>query len=202
LRNLVAVAVLFGLSYSLFPHYQSLGRSRLNLSFVDLVPWMIAQNVGVTLFSIPIGWVADRWGNRLALIFLMAGSLAAPLLAVGITTNTTLGEGAYSLVFLLLGMMPLTMRIATNLALELAEPAQQPLYVSITNLALSLPVVGLSLLIGWLIDLAGFEMCFLLVAAGLLLGFPLVWRVQEPRHRVFPQEIGPTGHLSSGSNSE
>lgn len=185
LRTLALVAILFGLSYSLFPHYQSLGRARLQLQFADLVPWMIAQNLGVTLFSFPIGWVADRFGNRLALAVLLVGSVAAPLLAVALAHRGAVGALPFALVFLLLGMMPLTMRIVTNLALELAEPERQPLYVSVANLALSLPVVGLSLLVGWLIDLAGYEWCFLAVAAGLVLGLFLVFQVAEPRHKIW-----------------
>ncbi len=181
LRNLVYIAMLFGLSYALFPHYQSLGKSRLGLGLADLVPWMIAQNIGVTIFSLPIGWVADRLGNRMALKVLLIGTLSAPLLAIWLSANGRASTWQFAGVFLLLGMMPITMRIVNNYALELTEPAKQPLYLSITNLALSLPVVVFSLLVGWLIDLAGFEVCFMTMSVFLLTGFIFTARVAEPR---------------------
>ena len=66
-RTLATIAALFGMYLTLFSHYQRLGRDRLELSLSALIPWVIAQNIGAASFSIPSGWIADRYGNRLVL---------------------------------------------------------------------------------------------------------------------------------------
>ena len=60
-RRLAIVASLFGMSMTLFPHYQSLGRGRLMLGLTALIPWVIAQNAGAAVFSIPTGWAGSVW---------------------------------------------------------------------------------------------------------------------------------------------
>ena len=62
------VAMAFGSSLALFPHYQALGRSnRLSLSFDNLMMWVVIQNMGTALFSLVAGPIADRRGNRIGI---------------------------------------------------------------------------------------------------------------------------------------
>ncbi len=61
---LAPVAMLFGTSMILFPHYQALGLEQWDLPLHNLVPWLIVQNAGVALFSLVAGPLADRRGNR------------------------------------------------------------------------------------------------------------------------------------------
>lgn len=181
-RNLAVVAMLFGASYTLFPHYQSLGKTRLELGLGQLVPWLIAQNIGVSLFSIPVGWIADRYGNRITLRGLFLASTLAPVLAVILSQQTAWGSAGFTVVFLLLGLMPITMRVIANFALELADPVDQPKFLSVTGLAMSIPVIFGSALVGLLIDLLGFDICFYSIVVLLVIGFFLTQRIREPRH--------------------
>ena len=84
-RRLAIIAALFGMYLTLFPHYQRLGRDRLDLGLSALIPWVLAQNIGAALFSIPTGWLADRYGNRLVLQLIMVVLCIAPLLALAIS---------------------------------------------------------------------------------------------------------------------
>jgi MFS family permease len=189
-RRLVLIGFLFGLSITLFPHYQSLGRQRLGLGLGQLVPWLIAQNIGVTVFSIPVGWVADRLGNRLAMRGLLLVVSLTPILALGLSRYVELGPVGFWLVFLLLGLFPITIRIVSNYALEIAPPDDQTKYLSVINLATSLPAILGAPLVGWGIDLWGFEPLFLVVAGLVFVGFVLTPTLLEPRHRYVPTDLG------------
>ncbi len=79
-RILVIISALFGLSMTLMPHYQNLARVRLDLGFSELLPWLIIQNLGVAVFSVPVGSIADRIGNRAALRMVLSFLIAAPIL--------------------------------------------------------------------------------------------------------------------------
>jgi MFS family permease len=181
-RRLVLIGFLFGLSITLFPHYQSLGRQRLELGLGQLVPWLIAQNIGVTIFSIPVGWVADRLGNRLAIRVLLLVVSLTPVLALGLSRFVELGPVGFWLVFLLLGLFPITIRIVSNYALEIAPSDDQTKYLSVINLATSTPAIVCAPIVGWGIDLFGFEPPFLIVAGLVFLGFVLTPTLLEPRH--------------------
>ena len=66
-RLLAWVAVCYGVGVTLTPHYQAYVKRDLGINLMDFVPWVITQNIGAAVFSFPIGKVADRYGNRLAL---------------------------------------------------------------------------------------------------------------------------------------
>jgi MFS family permease len=181
-RRLVLVCLLFGMAITLFPHYQSLGRGRLELGLGQLVPWLIAQNIGVTLFSIPVGWVADRLGNRLAMRGLLLAIALTPLLALGLSHFSHWGPAGFLLVFVLLGLFPITIRVISNYALEIAPPNDHTNYLSVVNLAMALPAILFAPLVGWAIDLWGFDLLFLTVDGLVVLAFLLSPTLEEPRH--------------------
>jgi MFS family permease len=183
-RLLIGVCLLFGMAFTLFPHYQSLGRQRLALGLEHLVPWLIVQNVGVTLFSIPAGWIGDRWGNRLAARCLLVPLALTPLLALVISRWEGAGPVGYWLVFLGLGFLPITMRVVSNYTLEIAPQDDMSNYLSVTNLAMALPAILLSPLVGGAIDVWGFEPAFVVVSALIVLAFGLSHFLREPRQRT------------------
>jgi MFS family permease len=165
----------------LFPHYQSLGRERLGLGLGQVVPWLIAQNVGVTLFSIPVGWVADRLGNRLAMRGLLIALSATPIVALFFSRYHAAGPPGFWLVFLCLGLYPITIRVLSNYALEIAPQNDQANYLSVVNMAMSLPAILFAPLVGWAIDLWGFELGFVAVDVMVVLAFLLSPTLDEPR---------------------
>ena len=78
--------MLFILGNMLFPHYNWLATEQLGAVDVDMVTWVIAQNIGVGVFSPLAGMIADRCGNRLAMRFEILLAAMVPLLAVLLAT--------------------------------------------------------------------------------------------------------------------
>jgi hypothetical protein len=120
-RRLAAVAALFGTSFMLFPHYQTLGRERLDLAYNDLIVWLCVQNAAVAVLSILTGPLADWYGNRLALRLTIFGGAATPLLACAFARlSPEAGRQWYWLVFATTGMTPVTIKLLSNYTLEIA----------------------------------------------------------------------------------
>ncbi len=183
-RRLSIVAMLFIAIQLLFPHFQALGQQHVAPDQIgyQLMLWVIAQNAAVGLFSWVSGKLADRFGNRLSLRLQVFGTASVPLLALLFTR----GVGGWRpqqfwITFFFLGLTPVTIKTLTNYALELTEPARHPLYVATLHACLAVPFV-LSPLVGWLVDLLGFESVFIGVSGVILLGGLASFRLIEPRH--------------------
>ena len=179
-RRLVIVAALFGASLMLFPHYQSLGLRSMNLELKSLMWWVIIQNAGTGLFSIPAGAIADRYGNRLVLKLTLSALVVAPLTAILLLHAGDLGVRLYHFVFLPIGLTPIIFKTLSNYTLELCSPDQHPRYLSTLNLCMILPILA-SPVVGMLIDVFGFETIFFTIAALILCGWGLTFRLVEPR---------------------
>lgn len=180
-RRLALTAALFGMMMTLFPHYQAVARHRLGLDLASLVPWVIAQNLGVAVFSMPVGWLTDRYGNRLALRWAMLGLCLAPVLALVISHVPGASEHWYLLVFGLLGLTPVIMRTFNNYTLELTDRSNQPRYLGILSLMMAGPAIAGSVVAGLLMDWFGFELAFAAVTACQFAGFLMTWWIAEPR---------------------
>ena len=180
-RRLAIVASLFGMSLTLFPHYQALARQRLHLGLDQLMPWVIAQNVGMAVCSVPAGWLVDRFGNRLVVRLVLVLLAGAPLLALWLAQLGDFGGRAFFVVFCMLGLTPLQFRLLQNYCLELAPRSEQPRYLSTLGLCLAGPTILTSALLGGLVDLVGFEPVFLFAVACLLIALLLSRRLVEPR---------------------
>lgn len=182
-RRLAVASAAFGASFMLFPHYQSLGLRTMRQDLLSLMWWVIIQNIGTGLFSIPLGWIADRHGNRLALQVSLLGVVAAPVFSLLALHGGALGVRAYSLVFVLVGLTPVVLRTFQNYALEFCSPDDHPRYLGVQGLCMSLPIF-LSPLAGLCIDRFGFEPVFLVIAAIVLAGWVLTFGMHEPRQAV------------------
>lgn len=183
-RLLALIATLFGVMMTLFPHYQDLGRTQLGLGLDSLVLWIVAQNLGVAVFSLPAGWIADRVGNRRVLKWLMAGLCLVPALALVLGASGKAGQVWFFLVFGFLGLTPVTIRTLNNYTLELVDRGRHPKYLAILSLAMAGPALFGSLLVGWFIDLFGYTPTFLAITAFQMVGYFLCFRLIEPRrHR-------------------
>ena len=182
-RRLMIVASMFGMCVVLTPHYQTLARVRLEVSFRSLIPWVIAQHIGASLITVPMGWLADRFGNRIVLQILMFLLCITPVLGLVFSWSGEFGRTMYPLVFFLLGLTPITVRFLTNYTLEVTERSKHPLYLSTLGMFISLPVIASSLLFGALVDIAGFETVFMIVLGFLLVGLVTTFRLEEPRHQ-------------------
>lgn len=181
--RLALVAAAFSSTMMLFPQYQALGLGpRVGLDATHLIWWIILQNVGTGLFSLIAGPLADARGNRLVLQVLLLALCLAPPAALLIAHFGTAAAESYSCVFLLIGLTPVTVRVLNNYTLEVAPPADQPRYLSTLSVCMAAPI-PLSPLVGWWIDLAGFEPVFLAITGLLLAGWLLTFTLREPRHK-------------------
>jgi MFS family permease len=198
-RRLAVVAMLFGTVLNLFPHYQKFAFDRFNCPTTDIVWWVIIQNIGVGLYSFFAGPVADRRGNRLVLRWLAILAAAAPVLAVGLTyVSVETAQHWFWVVFLLLGLTPITMRTLYNYTLEISPVIEHPRYLSTLSLCMAVPLM-FAPLTGELTGTTSFEAVFLSGAGLILLGGLLTFRLAEPRRRAkpFPGEIEPIGDDST-----
>ncbi len=183
-RLLATLAALFGLSISLFPHYQRLAFDRLNIGLDALIPWLIAQNLGVACFSLPAGWLADRFGNRAVLRIALLGLCIAPVLAIGLSWMGESANGLFVWVFVLLGLTPVTFRTVSNYTLEIVDRDQQPRYLSTLSLCMAVPTMILAAPLGWAVDHFGFEPVFGSVIFCLVVAWIMTIKLAEPRHSV------------------
>lgn len=182
-RRLAFVGALFGTSIMLFPHYQALGREKLSLQFDSLIWYVVIQNVGVALFSYPVGSLADRFGNRMALRLTMLAMCAAPIAALILAYLGPVGRSVYYLVFLLVGLTPVTIKTFNNYTLEICTSSEHPRYLSTLGICVSAPVF-LSPLVGLLVDALNFESVFIGITVLVFIGWLLTFGLQEPRHHV------------------
>ncbi len=180
-RMVVVISGLFGMSLTLFPHYQNLARTRLDAGFGDLLPWLITQNLGVAVFSIPAGRLADRHGNRAVLRLTLLTLTLAPVLALVFANTPAFGRTGFSIVYFLLGLTPVIMRTLSNFSLEFAPPSEHPRYLSALTLSMALPVMLTSVLLGRLLDVIGHEFVFGTGIVCLTLAGLLTFVVSEPR---------------------
>ncbi len=180
-RRLAYCAITFVTSQFLFPHYVPLAEASLSRDAVNLTLFLIVQNVGVGLFSVLLGTLADRCGNRLALRVALGLCCFTPLLAVGFANEWIPGGRSWFWVtFFVLGVQPVTFKTLTNYTLELTEPARHPRYLSTLTICLAAPFV-FSLPVGWLVGQIGYGPVFAGVAMLIALASLLTLRMTEPR---------------------
>ncbi|MFK7770025.1 MAG: MFS transporter [Mariniblastus sp.] len=182
-RIVTIIAALFGMYLTLFPHYQRLGRDRLELGLTALIPWVLAQNAGAAMFSIPSGWIADRFGNRLVLRLMMLILCVAPIMALVLARMDNAGSAGFTVVFFLLGLTPVTMRMLNNYTLEVTGNQDHPKYLSTLSIAIAVPPILLSPLFGAMIDWVGFEVVFSIVIFCTFVGWVLTFVIDEPRNK-------------------
>jgi len=184
LRRLCIVAACFSAVLMLFPHYQAFARDRLGSSTASLLTWVIVQNAATGIVSLVAGPFADRRGTRIVLIWLVAFSSLTPLVVtlLSLMPHEQAVEWFW-VVYVPLGLNPISLKIFTNYALELAPTrAEHPRYVSIVGAALALPFV-VSPLVGVAVDGLGFRPVFVVGAAVIAAGAIFATGLPEPRHR-------------------
>ena len=112
---------------------------------------------------------------------IFAGALA-PLTALAVALLERVdGARWYWLVFIPLGMTPLALKAMVGYTLEIAPNHEHPRYLSTLSLCLAVPFC-FSPLVGWCVDVFGFEPVFAGGAAIIVLAGLLTLRLVEPRH--------------------
>ncbi|QDT39547.1 MFS transporter [Stratiformator vulcanicus] len=180
-RVLAVCAMLFMAAYSLFPHYVTLVRQSEGASGRDLIYFVVSQNIGVGLFSVVIGRIGDRLGNRMAVRSSVLINSTVPALAL---LTFEFGSSIWFMIpYFVLGMMPVTFRALTNYTLELTAVENHARYISTLRLCLAVPIVTaipIGILVGWL----GHLPVFLGGTVLILLAFAGTFLLDEPRFRA------------------
>ena len=179
-RRMAIVATLVMTSLFLFPHYQWLGREKLGFESGDLMTWVVVQNAGVGAFSWIAGLLADRYGYRIVIRGLIFSVCCVPLLAVFFAFwAPEIGRSWFTLVYLFLGLLPVTMKAMINYVLELADESEHPRYLSALSACMAAPFI-LSPFVGALFD--AFPVIVFCSVSGLVfLGGLLTFTLVEPR---------------------
>jgi len=147
------------------------------------VTWLIVQNIGTAIFSIPAGPIADRVGNRLVVQLTMFGILATPLVALFLMYQPDWGRDWFYAVFGMVGLTPVVIKTLNNYTLEIAPENREARYLGTLNLCLATPIMA-SPLVGWMIGRFGFEGAFIAVAVLLFMGWLFSLGLIEPRRRA------------------
>jgi MFS family permease len=184
LVRLALVAACFSAVLMMFPHYQAFARDRLGSGSGSLLVWVCTQNAATGLASLVAGPVSDRRGTRIVLVWLVALSALAPLVVTALSLLPhSLSVEWFWIVYVPLGLNPISLKLFTNYALELAPSSREhPRYVSIVGAALAAPFV-LSPLVGMAVDVLGFRPVFSAGAAVIAGGAVIALGLPEPRAR-------------------
>ena len=187
-RRIALVGALTNTSIMLFPHYQPIAKEYLHLSLDNLMPWVIAQNLGMAAFSLVLGPIADLKGNRAVIRLLLIVMIATPLLALFLI-HQPWGGKVYWIVFVLVGMTPFSIGILFNYTLELTEASNHPRYLATLGLVVAIPA-ALSPLVSYSMDFFGSPTpLFSGVAILLVIAWLLTFRLPEPRYgETLPQK--------------
>ena len=108
----------------------------------------------------------------------------APAIAVYFSRDEGLAKSCYFLVFLILGVTPVTIRVLNNFALELAPAESHPHFLSALSLCMAFPVIVFSQIVGWLIPVWGFDVVFMVIFGIILVGWVFSFFVGEPRNQL------------------
>jgi MFS family permease len=184
LARVSLVAVCFSAVIMLFPHYQAFARDRLGTPITSLLTWVVVQNISTGVVSLVAGPVADRRGTKIVLVALVACSAVTPLAVTALSlVPGRIAADWFWIVYAVLGLNPISLKIFTNYALEIAPtPFDHPRYVSVVGAALGAPFV-LSPLVGAAVDAVGFRGVFVLGAAFIATGAVIAAGLPEPRER-------------------
>lgn len=188
-RRVAITALLFSVTFTLFPHYQALARQTAEAApgtvfdLRSLMIWTVTQHAAVAVLSLFTGPLADRLGNRVAVQLCVFGSAIAPLTAVVMSTlPTAITTQWFWIVFFPMGFTPVAIKMLMNYTLELVPQEEHPRYVSALGMCLALPVMVGSPLVGALIGWIGCVPVFAMGSAVLLIAGGQTLFLSEPRH--------------------
>ncbi|MFM9060032.1 MAG: MFS transporter [Planctomycetaceae bacterium] len=182
LVRLAVVAACFSAVIMLFPHYQAFARDRLGSVIGSLLTWVVVQNAATAAASVVAGPVSDRRGTKVVLTGLVALSALTPLVVTALSLLPhAVAARWFWIVYAPLGLNPISLKLFTNYALEIAPTAaEHPRYVSVVGAALAAPFV-LSPAVGWAVDAIGFRPVFVAGAAMIAAGAVVALGLPEPR---------------------
>ena len=180
-RRFIYTTLLYYASMVLFHHYTVFGMEKLGMESTNFVQLLIAQNFVNAVGSLVMGTIADRYGNRIVLRFLIAVAGCIPWIAIGMSRlPADIGIRFYWLVFAFIGFTPVTQMIITNYTLEISPVEKHPQYLGTLNVIQLLPLLTAPI-VGWTIDRISFEPVFIVCSILIFCGALMTFRIDEPR---------------------
>jgi MFS family permease len=141
--------------------------------------WVVSQNASAGVMALISGTLADKFGYRLTMRIQLLVAGCCPLVAIALATWAD--PKWFVILFILLGVLPVTFRSLDNYCLELTEPSRHAQYIS--TLKMFMPITLLiSPLVGLLIDHIGFAPVFITIGLVNLSGMVMTFLIDEPRH--------------------
>ena len=194
-RRFIIARQLSGLSGLAVPFYMTFAIAELNLPAQVAGRYTSIGVVGSILAAVVFGWINEQFGSKQVIGISLGLDLATPAIALLVprlfTSDGALAWG-YGLVFLSLSaarssMLPGWM----TYVLEWAQEADRPTYVGLTNTLNGVSTL-FSVLGGVILQWTGhnYSVLFALTIAGLLLSWPFLLGLPEPRQREALSEAG------------
>ena len=161
------------------PFYIVYAKNVLNAPASSIGSYLMVLTLASICSNLFWGRLCDRRGNRL--VVLIAGTIG-----MGVPLTVLLAGYLHSLelVFLplvLQGIYQGSIMISqVNFVLEIAPPAERPIYIGLINTILGIMTVALSVG-GLIVDVAGYHFLFWLAALCFLPGLWAAWKMRDPR---------------------
>jgi MFS family permease len=192
-RRYIIARQLFGLGMLATPFYMTYALEKLNLPAHVAGRYTAIGVVGSILAAVTLGWLNERHGSKRVIQVSIGLNTAVPLIALLIPLllpDPAWLAWGYGLVFLALNAtMSGNMAGWLTYVLELAPESERPTYVGLTN-TLNGVTTLFSTIGGLILQWTGnnYNVLFLITIAGVLLAWPLPFRLPEPRHQTMPEE--------------
>ncbi|QDU79746.1 Major Facilitator Superfamily protein [Polystyrenella longa] len=181
-RRLVIVSMLTITILLVFPHYQTFATERLHTGHIRLITWVIAQNIGAGVFSLILGFIADRYGNKLAIQVALVVISCGPISGLLFTSSSLeILHPWFWVTYFILGMTPVTDKAITNYTLEIVPASDHAQALSTLKLCMMVPLL-FSVFVGILIDSIGFSPVFIASSLIIVIALWQTGKMIEPRH--------------------
>jgi len=176
-RYLVSrIFLIFGSMGTAF--YILYGRQRFHLPDTAAADFTTVSLISQTVCTPILGWLADRKGNKW-LTELGAALVVGTLLAILFAPNVIWLYVAFALSSAALSGMSVA---GMSITMEFSSPDEVPTFTALAGTILAVPILLAPVFGGWLADLAGYRVLFMVALGFMLVGWGLMhWLVREPR---------------------
>lgn len=176
-RNFLIGDVTMILAYTSFAFFTIDAIQRFSLNDSSAGEFTMIIMFGMITGSLLFGYLADHYGHRINLLLTSMFTLMACLLALLSPTVEV-----YYMVFIFMAFTQSLIQVSRlTIVAEMCSEEELPIYAALTNI-LTVPFILTGILAGWLAQLFGFALVFIISSAVSL--FALAWyykKVEEPR---------------------